>query len=233
MRLLPRTRPRTAPTQAPEAPYGYATQIEAHFVQQARRHARAWQWGCAGMAALAGLLGVCLMLQSMQATVTPYVVEVDALGTVKTVGPAQVPYVPSEAVLRRHVREFVLATRSVSTDVIVVRRVAEWAFAVCTARGAQVLAPALSERDINKDLGKKAVTVDVTRMVLHSDAAATPTTVDVTWQETTYDESGQVVKHETWSGLYTVVARPPTTEAELVQNPLGLWIDFFNTSKLL
>jgi type IV secretion system protein TrbF len=233
MRLFPRTRPRTAPTQAPDAPYGYAAQIEAHFVTQAHRHARAWQWGCVGLGTLAGIFGVCLLLQSMQATVTPYVVEVDQLGTVKTVGPAQVPYVPSEAVVRRHVREFVLATRSVSTDVIVVRRLAEWAFAVCTARGGQLLSAALSDRAINKDLGKKAVAVEIQRMVFQSDAQANPTTLDVTWQETTYSESGQVVTQETWSGLYTVIQRAPTTEAEVQANPLGLWIDHFSASKLL
>jgi hypothetical protein len=40
MARLPTTRPRTAPTRDADAPYGYASQIEAHFVTQAERHAR-------------------------------------------------------------------------------------------------------------------------------------------------------------------------------------------------
>jgi hypothetical protein len=43
MARMPPTRPRTAPPRPPDDPYGYAAQVEAHFVTQAERPARRWQ----------------------------------------------------------------------------------------------------------------------------------------------------------------------------------------------
>jgi type IV secretion system protein TrbF len=226
LRRLPRSRPRTAPGTTPEAPYAYAAQVYAHFVSQAERHARGWRWGMTGMTGFALLCGICLVYQSTRPTVTPYVIEVDTLGAVRSVGPAEVPYVPTEAAVASQVRQFILATRGLPVDGVVLHERWTQALAICTPRGYQKLLAYAEARQVQKDLGKKTVAVSINRTLKASD-----TSWDVRWTELTTDEHGQKLAEEVWSGLFTMTLRQPTTEAEVAASPLGIWIDDFSWTK--
>src|SRR3546814_2091177 len=63
-----------------------------------------------------------LVWRSAQSIVTPYVIEVDQSGQVRTVGEAATPYRPADAQIAHHLARFVTLVRSLSIDPIVVRQ---------------------------------------------------------------------------------------------------------------
>src|SRR5713101_6682283 len=115
-RKLPTTKPQTAPTSPGMPPYAHEAQVTANIVSQAERYARGWQYAFAVVLGLALIEGICLTVQSTRATVATHVVEVDTLGTVRTVQPADVPYVPTEAAVAKQVRDFITVTRGLTVD---------------------------------------------------------------------------------------------------------------------
>ena len=169
---------------------------------------------------------MCLAYQSTTATVAVDVVEVDTLGSVRSVQPADVPYVPTDAAVAKQVRDFITVTRGLSVDGKLLHDQWEWAFAICTQRAAQVLNAYAVERALHTKLGKEAIAVDITRVL-----RATETSWDVAWQETTVDKNGNQLTQEHWSGLFTVALRQPKTDVELRVNPLGIWIDALSWTK--
>src|SRR5262249_23306516 len=135
------------------------------------RHARRYLWGMVIGWGVAVLFGICLTWKSMEATVVVHVVEVEAgTGVVRQVSPADVPYVPTDAAIARQVREVLLATRGLSTDPVMIHRQWDWAFSVVTQRGGQLLAAYGQERGFQKDIGKKATSIEITRTLrAHAD----------------------------------------------------------------
>ena len=61
---------------------------------------------------------------------------------------------------------------------------------------------------------------------------AAPTTYQVQWRETTYDQ-GATTSTANWTGLFTTKIQPPKNEAELRANPLGVYITAFQWSREL
>src|SRR5262249_6516042 len=157
-------------------------------------HARGWRWGMVAMTGLALLFGICLAYQSTRPAVTPYVIEVDTLGAVRSAGPAEVPYVPTEATMVYRERQFILATRGLPVDGVVLHERWSQALAICTPRGSQKLLAYAEARQVQKDLGKKTVAVSISRTL-----KASETSWDVRWTELTTDEHGQKTAEEVWS----------------------------------
>jgi type IV secretion system protein VirB5 len=209
-----------------ETPYLRAMAVWDARLGSARVQARNWRLTALGTLLLNLVLAGGLLWHAAKAQVVPYVIEVDTQGQVRTVGPAQVAYVPQQAAIQRQVREFVEAIRALPADPVVLRK--QWlrAYAIATPKGARLLTAYAREQDPFRQVGQQTIAVEVTRVLSLSE-----TSCDVQWTETVYDMHGVQTTVDRYSGLFTVILHQPTTEQEITDNPLGIWLETFSWAK--
>lgn len=214
--------PDVTPTGVLETPYLRAAAAWDERIGSARVQAHNWRL-CALGCVLVSLVAVSgLIYQSSKSQVVPYVVEVDTQGQVRTVGPAQVAYVPSQAIVQKHVSDFVRDIRTLPIDPVVLRQQWQRAYATVTPRGAALLTALNRDQRPESKLGKQMVTVDVQRALPVTDSS-----FDVRWSETAFGAQGDVLGTTSRSGIFQVQACPPKTAEALRANPLGVCIDTF------
>ena len=200
---------RYADTPQPATPYQSAAQAWDERIGSARVQARNWRLMAFGCLSLALLMAGGLVWRSAQSIVTPYVVEVDQAGQVRTVGEAASPYRPGDAQIAHHLARFVTLVRSLSIDPIVVRQ--NWldAYDYTTDRGAAVLNEYARTNDPFVRVGKESATVQITSVVRASDAS-----FNVRWTEQRF-VNGAPAGTERWTAVVSTVLQTPRTEQRL------------------
>lgn len=180
-----------------------------------------------GTLSLALLMAGGLLWRSAQSFVTPYVVEVDQAGQVRTVGEAATPYKPSDAQIAFHLARFLTDVRSLSIDPIVVRQNWLQAYEYTTDRGAATLNDYARTNDPFSRIGQSSIAVEVTSVVRASDSS-----FQLRWIERTY-ANGSPSGLERWTAVLSVVLQPPRTEERLRRNPLGIYVNALSWSREL
>ncbi len=211
----------------PETPYQRAGQVWDERIGAPRVQAKNWRLMAFGCLVLALLMAGGLVWRSAQSIVTPYVIEVDQSGQVRTVGEAATPYRPTDAQTAHHIARFVTLVRSLSIDPIVVRQ--NWldAYDYTTDRGAAVLNDYARVNDPFARIGKESVTVQITSVVRASDAS-----FNVRWMERRY-VNGAAAGLERWTAVVSIVQQTPRTEERLRRNPLGIYVNGLSWSREL
>src|SRR5262249_18040181 len=148
-------------TPAPVTPYQKAAQVWDDRIGSARVQAHNWRLMALGSLSLALLLGLILSWFARSGAATPYIVEVDAAGRVRAVGPALEAYKPSDAQIAFHLARFVDHVRSLSLDPVVVRQNWLRAYDVVTDRAAVSLNEYARENDPFQRIGRETVAVEV------------------------------------------------------------------------
>lgn len=214
-------------TPQPETPYQRAGQVWDERIGSARVQARNWRLMAFGtLASSCGMAGA-LVWQSLQSRVIPYVVEVDRLGEARAVTEAERGYTPSDPQIAWHLARFIEHVRSVSLDPVLMRQ--DWlsAYDFATSRGARVLGEYARKADPFARLGERTVSVQVTSVVRASDRS-----FQIKWTETAY-ERGSEAGTSHWTGILTIVTKPPSSADALRKNPLGIYIDAIDWSREL
>jgi type IV secretion system protein VirB5 len=214
-------------TPEPATPYQRAGQLWDERIGSARVQARNWRLMAFGGLALSSAIAGGLIWQSLQSRVTPYVVEVDRLGEARAVTEAEAGYRPTDPQIAWHLAKFVENIRSVSLDPVLMRR--DWlaAYDFTTRRGAQMLGDYARSANPFAGIGDRTVSVQVTSVVRASDRS-----FQVKWTETAY-ERGSLAGSSHWTGILTVVTRPPASADTLRKNPLGVYVDAIDWSREL
>ena len=214
-------------TPEPETPYQRAAQIWDERIGSARVQARNWRLAFFGMLALSGGLAGGLVWQSARGNVTPWVVEVDKLGQVQTVAPAEAYYRPTDPQIAWHLARFVEGVRGIPDDAVVLRR--NWldAYDYVMDKGALALNGYARESDPFSNIGKTQVAVEVSSVIRASDDS-----FRVAWTERRYVD-GSLAATERWSAILTIVLQTPSDADRLKKNPLGVYINALNWSKEL
>ena len=218
---------RYADTPQPATPYQAAGQVWDDRIGSPRVQARNWRLMAFGCLTLALLMAGGLVWRSAQSIVTPYVVEVDNAGQVRTVGEAATPYRPNDAQTAHHIARFVTLVRSLSIDPIVVRQ--NWldAYAYTTDKGAVVLNEYARTNDPFARIGKESVTGQIASVTRASD-----TSFNVRWTERRY-VNGAAAGTERWNAVISIVQQTPRTEERLRKNPLGIYVNGLSWSREL
>jgi type IV secretion system protein VirB5 len=206
-----------------DTPYLRASQAWDERIGSARVQARNWRLcalGCV-LVSLAAVGG--LVYQSSLSHVVPYVVEVDTQGQVRSVGPAQMTYVPSQALVQKHVSDFVRDIRMLPSDPVVLRQQWQRAYGMVTPRGGALLTALNRDQAPESKVGKQMVTVAVERALRVSDSS-----FDVRWAETTFGAQGETLGTIHRSGMFQVTTCLPKTAEAVRVNPLGVCIDTFS-----
>ena len=214
-------------TPEPETPYQRAGQLWDERIGSARVQARNWRLMAFGTLAVSTAMSGALIWQSLQSRVVPYVVEVDRLGEARAVSEADAGYRPTDPQVAWHLAKFVENVRSVSLDPVLMRR--DWlsAYDFATRRGGQYLGDYARVANPFADIGERTVSVQVTSVVRASDKS-----FQVKWTETAFERGSQTgVSH--WTGILTLVSKPPTSADTLRKNPLGIYVDAIDWSREL
>ena len=212
-------------TPVPETPYQKAQQIVDNRMGSALVRAKNWRLAFFGQTVLCALLAGGFIWQGAQASITPYVIEVDDRGGVKAVGPAQNSFEPSDAQIANQLARFIKNVRSVSIDPVVLRD--NWldAYSYATDKAALTLNTYANENDPFVDIGQRSVTVDVISIVRSSEDS-----FEVRWRETNF-RNGAQLGSQTFTASLAIITKLPTDAQTLHRNPLGLYVHGLNWSQ--
>src|SRR6185369_8034841 len=153
----------------PETPFQRAGQLWDERIGSARVQARNWRWMAFGCLGLTSALSGGLLWQSLQSRVVPYVVEVDRLGEVQAVAPAEAGYHPTDPQVAWFLSRFIADVRSISLDPVLMRQAWLSAYDFSTRRGAAFLGDYARRADPFGQVGERTVSVQVTSVVRASD----------------------------------------------------------------
>ncbi len=194
---------------------------------------RNWQLIAFGLLGLLTLVTIAYVRVARSPEVVPYIVQVDRLGQVAQVGPADEVKRPEDRLIASELAQFVRAIRTV------LPAAAQAAQAELLGRGYALLAPPAAAflndyfADPKHDprvLGQRlSRQVDVTLVlrVPNSDVWR------LEWTETERSsEPAGVTRTAAWEGYVTVRLVPPVSAATIQQNPLGLAITSVNWTEL-
>jgi len=225
--MFKRTTQRYGQTPQPVTPYQRAEQVWDERIGSARVQAKNWRLMAFGSLGLSGILAASVIYQSTQSHIVPYVVKVDKFGEAQAVAPAIANYKPSDGEVAWFLARFITDVRSLSSDSVIARR--NWldAYGFTTNHGAAFLNQYAQEHDPFKGIGERTVSVQVTSVVRVSDNS-----FQVKWTERAYDHNA-LASTEHWTGILTVITRPPTTTEALRKNPLGLYVNAIDWSREL
>ena len=212
-------------TPVPETPYQKAQQVVDNRLGSALVRGKNWRMAFFGQTALCALLAGGFIWQGAQATITPYVIEVDDTGGVKAIGPVHVSFQPTDAQIAHQLARFIKNVRSVSIDPVVLRENWLSAYNYATDQAAITLNIYASENDPFADIGQRSVTVDVSSIVRSSKDS-----FEVRWRETSF-RNGAQLDAQTFTASLSIITEPPTDAETLHRNPLGLYVHGLNWSK--
>ena len=212
-------------TPVPVTPYQKAGQIEDRRLGRANARGNRWCLAFCAAMGLAALSTSGLIYQSAQASIVPWVVEVDETGAVKASGPAETNFKPSDAQIAHQLARFITNVRSVSIDPVVLRENWLSAYNFATDQAALTLNTYANENDPFADIGKRSVTVDITSIVRSSDDS-----FEVRWREKSF-RGGAHLTTQTFTASLAIITIPPTDAETLHRNPLGLYVHGLHWSK--
>lgn len=192
---------------------------------------------------LVGLLSLLIALAAVggmayigsQSKFVPYVIEVDKLGQPLAVAPVERAAVADPRVVHAAVAAFISDLRMVTPDVALQRKAIFRAYSMLSAKDA---ATAKANEWLNGSEGSspfKRATKEIVSVEVMSVIPQSPETWQVDWVETVRDRDG-VLKGKPFPmrALVTVYTAPPTpqtTEEQVRNNPLGIYIRDFSWSK--
>lgn len=214
-------------TVEPQTPFQRAGQVWDERIGSVRVQARNWRIMALGGLVLSTGLSAGLLWQSMQSRVVPFVVAVDRLGEPRAIAPAERDYQPTDPQIAWFLGRFITDVRSISLDPVVMKQNWLSAYDFVTGRGARFLNDYARSANPFGAIGTRTVSAQVTSIVRASDRS-----FQVKWTQSEY-ERGNFVGTTHWTGIVSVVLRPPSTLDRLRRNPLGLYVDAIDWSQEL
>jgi len=220
-----RSQSRYGTTPTAETPYQRAAQVWDDRIGSARVQAKNWRLTALVALGLCAALSAAYVWRSTQSMVTPYVIELDSSGEVRTVSATVANYEPTDAQIAYQLAGFIKNVRSVSIDPIVVRENWLEAYNYTTDKASLTLNDYARDNDPFSDVGKRSVSIDIASIVRSSNDS-----FDVRWRETTF-LSGVRQRQDTYTAVLSIIIDPPRDEATLHRNPLGVYVHGINWSR--
>ncbi|MDR2893689.1 MAG: type IV secretion system protein [Deltaproteobacteria bacterium] len=171
------------------------------------------------------------VIQAMQYKTIPYVVSVDSLGNTHSVGVAR-GILPSEVpkeVIQSDLSNFIINWRSVTADADLQNRMLTKLIAFSSSATQTTLQDWFNQNNPFKRAGSILVSVELKGLPQKvSDYAWR-----VEWLESVRDRKGKVMEQTSYEATLTVGINPPTSEAEILANPMGVIVADVYFNKLL
>ncbi|WP_436567144.1 VirB8/TrbF family protein [Janthinobacterium sp. HLX7-2] len=184
------------------------------------------------LAAVGGMVHV-----ASQSRFVPYVVEVDKLGQPFAVAPAQLALAADPRVVRAAAASFVGDARLVTPDIALQRKAIYRLYSMLAANDPATAKANEWLNGTDESSPLKRATRETVSTEIISALPQTADTWQVDWTETVRDRQGVLTappfRMRALLTVYTVAATPQTTEEQLRNNPLGIYIRDFSWAKQL
>jgi type IV secretion system protein VirB5 len=214
-------------TQVSDNPYLNAQNVwlerYGHFIQQA------YNWRLIAMLeAVALIIGVFgLIYVANQTKFVPYIVDVNKEGLPINVHIADQGSSIDQRVVHAELATWVTNARSVVTDRIVEKQNIDGVYALIAqdsaARGYLDQYYPVGGHSPFDRAAKQTVAVNITAILPVSNQSYI-----VQWTETIRDLGGRVTSTQNWEASISVAFTPPTSEDQVIRNPIGLFITSVN-----
>jgi type IV secretion system protein TrbF len=219
-------RPLRTGTSAPqETPYLRAAQEWDRRIGDSRAQARNWRLMAFAMAGVTLILAGGLVYEANSSHVEAYFVPIDRAGKPGTVQLAGDTYQPTQAEISYFLGQWVDQMFAKPVDPVVLKQNIDRAFAFLVGHARVTMTQWGEQNDPSKDIGHQAITVNVDSVLQRS-----PQTYQVDWTQQTYEDGG-LVSTDRFTGLFEITIHPPTDQATLLSNPLGLYITDLSWSR--
>jgi len=191
---------------------------------------RMWRWVAIGAlaASLVAVTGVVII--GSQNKLVPYVVEVNRLGDAVAVRRAEPTGKVESSVVKAQLARWLTGVRTVLGDSEAQHLLLREAYATVNKKGdayAQLNAQFSAVSPF-----KRAETEQVS-IEIRSILAISRQTWRMEWDETVRPRDGRPVITEAWQATVTIAVNPPTDEATLLKNPMGVYVSHYSWSKRL
>ncbi|ODN43113.1 conjugal transfer protein TrbF [Piscirickettsia litoralis] len=207
-------------------PYQKAAQEWDKRIGSSRAQANNWR-----LIALASVLACVLLLVGMimliqQKKNVVYVAEVGSSGQVINVVKTNQPYRPTDAQYQYFIAKFVRRAMSLPLDPVILKNNLLEAYQLTASKGRLQFNSLMQKLQPTRHIGQLTQTVDV-----QSVEQITPNSYSASWRQTSYDQNGKVTEVKRYHGIFTVSQTEPTTEHEILINPLGIHIQYFTLAE--
>lgn len=161
----------------------------------------------------------------------PYVIEVDKLGNTAQVGMVRENIdLKSENVVKYSLNTFVYSWRTVWGSPEIQRK-----FILDAYKYVKPQSAAFTQANdfYKKNNPFERGTKEKVKVAIKSIVPQNINTWQVEWEEITTNLAAEELSKKTWRGLFTIEQITPTTEEQIMKNPLGIFITDFNFAKIL
>lgn len=222
-------RPPEAPVLGPDSPHSaiYMAARREWNERYGSYIAQAHAWRLTAVASLAvALVAVAgVVWIGAQNRVVPYVVETDKLGDARAIRRADIAAPADPRLIRAGLARWISDVRSVYLDVAAGRAVVNEAYAMVNRNAAA--AQQLNDWFSHRDPFKRAQT-EIVGVAVESVLPISANTWRVEWRETRRGRDGIADPPTQWQATITISISPPTDDATILVNPVGLYVDSFN-----
>lgn len=181
--------------------------------------ARSWRYAAFAAIFVSAILAVGVIWLASQSKLVPYVVEVDKLGQTLAVTRADRASSVDQRIVKAQLAAWIVDVRSVSSDPIAEKAWLARAYSLVDSSGAAFLNDYYKE-DSPFDAGQQqTVACSIDEVLPISDK-----TYQLEWTEDSRDLQGRIFKTTHWQASLEIGFNPPTDEAEMLRNPLGIYI---------
>jgi type IV secretory pathway TrbF-like protein len=181
--------------------------------------ARNWRLAALGSIAVCLILSVGVIWLGLQSKIVPFVVEVDKLGQAVAVQRADRAAPVDQRVVKAQLAAWIVDVRSVSADPTAQKAALARVYSMVDSSAATILNDYYRENSPFDAGQQRRVAVSIDAVLPISDSS-----YQVQWTEDTRDLAGRLWKMTHWQASIELVFDPPTEEAQLLRNPLGIYV---------
>ena len=193
---------------------------------------RAAQWRVVAFVGL-GLLALSLagnVMQARQVKIVPYIVEVDKLGKVSNVARADQSVSTPRNLIQSEITDAIVNWRTVTADTELQKQMIKRLSHIITGSAKGVLKQWFEENS-PYEIAKsgKLVHVEIKGLPL----PVSDTSYRVEWIETIRSHAGALLDQRNYEATAAIQLHPPTSDADIMTNPGGVYISALAASKII
>lgn len=162
-----------------------------------------------------------LVAVSMKEQVVPYSVESNQFGEITRVTRMNVASTPTELQIRAALRDWVVGARTVYVDMRAEKDIVDRTYTMTFPDSAayQNLALHHRENDPYRRSLNETVEIEVKAAI-----PVSPESWQIEWVEITKQRSGKIISTKNWQATLTLTIAAPSTEQQIMSNPLGIYV---------
>lgn len=183
-----------------------------------------WRLAFFGGLAVAVIASGGLVAVSLQQKVVPYAIELNGNSEVVRVTRADVASKPNANQVKASLRTWLIGARTVYGDPFAQQNHVDTTYAMTLPNSAAYQTMVEYHKANDPFVRSKKETVEV---AVNAVVPTTDKTWQIEWTETIRDLSGRVISVSAWQGSATVAIIPPTTDRQILVNPLGVYVEQF------